>query len=141
MEPVVRFEKNEVIGIDDAYVLKPETETIVVPYNKQIAFNELINNTINKIGKQQMFKYSAFQYNCQCMVKDVLESNGLYNDDINKFVYQPLEQVIKNVNKVVPTIANAVTNASAYINKLIGGNKLNDNEVKLLKQILRIINK
>ena len=46
---VVRFEKNEVIGIDDAYVLKPETETIVVPYNKQITFNELINNTINKI--------------------------------------------------------------------------------------------
>ena len=33
---VVRFEKNEVIGIDDAYVLKPETESIVVPYNKQI---------------------------------------------------------------------------------------------------------
>ena len=48
---VVRFEKNEVIGIDDAYVLKPETESIVVPYNKQITFNELINNTINKIGK------------------------------------------------------------------------------------------
>ena len=138
---VVRFEKNDVIGIDDAYVLKPETETIVVPYNKQITFNELINNTINKIGKQQMFKYSAFQYNCQCMVKDVLESNGLYNDDINKFVYQPRSEVIKNVNKVVPVIANAVTNASAYINKLIGGNKLNDNEVKLLKQILRIINK
>ena len=86
---VVRFEKNEVIGIDDAYVSKPETETMVVPYNKQITFNELIHDTINEIGKQQMFKYSAFQYNCQCMVKDVLESNGLYNDDINKFVYQP----------------------------------------------------
>ena len=137
----IRVEKNEVIGIDDSYTLKPETETIDVPYNKQLTLNELLNNTINKIGKQQMFKYSAFQYNCQCMVKDVLESNGLYSDEINKFVYQPLEQVIKNVNNVVPVIANAVTNASAYINKLIGGNKLNDNEVKLLKQILRIINK
>ena len=31
-----------------------------------------------------------------------------------------MEQVIINVNKVVPTIANAVTNVSAYINKLIG---------------------
>ena len=87
-----------------------------------------------------MFKYSAFQYICQCVVKDVLESNGLYNDDINKFVYQLLEQVIKNVNKVVPVIANAVTNASSYINRLIGGNKLNENEIKVLKQILRIMN-
>ena len=67
------------------------------------------------------------------MVKDVLESNELYSDEINKFVYQPLEQVIKNVNKVVPTIANAVTNASAYINKLIEGNKLNYNGIKLIK--------
>ena len=67
----------------------------------------------------------------------VLESNGLYN----KFVFQPLEQVMKNVNKVVPVIANTVTNASAHINRLIGGNKLNEDEVKLLKQILRVINK
>jgi hypothetical protein len=43
---VVRFEKNEVTGIDDAYVLKPETETIVVPNNKQITFNELIIRSI-----------------------------------------------------------------------------------------------
>ncbi len=60
-----------------------------------------------------MFKYSAFLFNCQYMVKDVLESNGLYSDDINNFAYQPLEQVIKNVNKFVPNNANAVTNASA----------------------------
>ena len=43
--------------------------------------------------------------------------------------YQPLESVI----------ANAVTNASAYINRLIGGSRLNENEIKLLKQILRIM--
>jgi hypothetical protein len=59
-----------------------------------------------------MFKIQHFSINCQCMVKDV---NQMDNDDINKFVYQPLSEVIKNVNKVVPTIANAVTNASPYI--------------------------
>jgi hypothetical protein len=136
----IRVEKNEVIGIDDVYTLKPETEIIDVPYNKQITLNELLNNTISKIGKEKMFKYSAFQYNCQCMVKDILESNGLYSNDINKFVYQPLESVVKNVNKYAPIVANAITNTSAYINKLIGGNKLNNNELRLLQQVLRLLN-
>ena len=85
----IRVEKNEVIGIDDVYTLKPETEILDVSYNKQLTLNELLNHTISKIGKEKMFKYSAFQLNCQCMVKDVLKSNGLYSNDINKFVYQP----------------------------------------------------
>ena len=62
----IRVEKNEVIGIDDVYTLKPETEIISVPFNKQLTLNELLNNTVNKIGKEKMFKYSAFILNCQC---------------------------------------------------------------------------
>ena len=74
----IRVEKNEVIGIDDNYTLKPQTETKEVPHNKQLTLNELLNNTINKVGREKVFKYSAFQLNCQCFTKDVLESNGLY---------------------------------------------------------------
>ena len=135
----IRLEKNEVIGIDDNYTLKSETETIDVPYNKQLTFNELLNNTVNKVGKERMFKYSAFNYNCQCFTKDILESNGLYSNDIHSFVYQPMEDVVKNLKGFVPTIANAVTNTSAYINKLIGGNKLSKNEHMMLQQVLRLL--
>ena len=76
------------------------------------------------------------------MVKDILESNGLYSNDINKFVYQPLASVVKNVNKYAPIVANAITSTSAYIKKLIviGGNKLNNNELRLLQQVLRLLN-
>jgi hypothetical protein len=137
----LRIEKNEVISIDDVYQLKPTTEKIVVPYNKQLSLNELLNNTVKNIGKERMFKYSAFQFNCQCFSKDVLESNGLYNNDMNNFVYQPMSDVVKNMNKYVPIVANVVTNTSAYINKLIGGNQLNDKELKLLQQVLHLLNK
>ena len=109
----IRVEKNEVIGIDDVYTLKPETETIPVPFNKQLTLNELLNNTDNKIGKEKMFKYSAFILNCQCFSKDVLESNGLYSDNIHSFIYQPMEDVIDNMSRYVPKVANAVTNTSA----------------------------
>ena len=120
----IRIEKNEVISIDDVYTLKPQTETISVSYNKQLTLNELLNNTISKIGKEHFFKYSAFVFNCQCITKDILESNGFYSNDIHSFIYQPMEEVLKNMNRFVPIVANAITNTSAYINKLTGGNKL-----------------
>jgi hypothetical protein len=137
----IRIEKNEVIAIDDMFSLKPGTETIAVSLNKQLTLNDLLNNTVNKIGKEKMFKYSAFQFNCQCFVRDVLESNGMYNDGINAFVYQPMSDVVKNMNKYVVPVANAVTNTASYINKLIGGNKLNDKELKVLQQVLHLLNK
>ena len=67
-----------------------------------IIFNDFLNNAVNKFGKDRIFKYSAFQYNCQCYVRDVLEANLLYSQTINNFVYQPLESVIKNISGVVP---------------------------------------
>jgi hypothetical protein len=60
---------------------------------------------------------------------------------MNNFVYQPMSDVVKNMNKYVPIVANVVTNTSAYINKLIGGNQLNDKELKLLQQVLHLLNK
>jgi hypothetical protein len=137
----IRIEKNEVIAIDDMFSLKPGTETIAVSLNKQLTLNELLNNTVNKIGNEKMFKYSAFKFNCQCFVRDVLESNGMYNDGINNFVYQPMTEVVKNMNKYVVPVANAITNTASYINKMIGGNKLNDKELKLLQQVLHLLNK
>ena len=118
------------------YTLTPERNNRCTLYNKQLTLNEERNNTISKIGKENMYKDSAFQYNCQCMVKDILESNGLYSNDINKFVYQPLESVVKNVNKYAPIVANAITNTSGG-NKLIMEAELKKRSTKDLKSILR----
>ena len=137
----IRIEKTEVLCIDDMYTEKPDMEKIPIQINGSITMNELLNNAVNKVGKDKIFHYSAFQNNCQVFVQDVLESNGMYNDEIHKFVFQPMDDVVKNMNGLVPTMANAFTDTKAYINRLIGGNKLNDNEVKLLKQVLRVINK
>ena len=120
--------------------MKPETEIIEVPLNsKQITFNDFLNNAVNKFGKDRIFKYSAFNFNCQCYVRDTLEANGLYNTVINDFVYQPMENVIKNLNGIVPKTINAITNTAAYINKLVGGSKLSNDELKILMKVLKIL--
>lgn len=139
----IRIEKTEVLCIDDMYTEKPDMVKIPIQINGSITMNELLNNAINKVGKEQIFKYSAFQNNCQVLVKDVLEANNLYNEEIHKFVFQPMNEVVKNMNAYIPTIANAYTNTKAYINQLLGGskdNKLTRKEHKMLQDILHVLN-
>ena len=99
-----------------------------------------MNNAVNKFGKERIFKYSAFKYNCQAFVRDVLESNYLYNNDINNFVYQPMQSVVQNLKGFVPTVANAVTNTAAFVNRLIGrGNTLSKEELQILMKVLKLL--
>ena len=58
----IRVEKNEVIGIDDVFTSKPETEFLEVPIQGRapIIFNDFLNNGVNKFGKDRIFKYSDF---------------------------------------------------------------------------------
>ena len=137
----IRIEKNEVIDIDEVYTLKPETETILVPPKEvKIILNDFLNNAVNKFGKERIFKYSAFKYNCQSFVKDTLDANYLYNSTINSFVYQPMENVVQNLKGFVPTVANAVTNTAAFVNRLIGrGNTLSKEELQVLMKVLKLL--
>ena len=53
-----------------------------------------------------------------------------------------MENVIKNLNGIVPKTINAITNTAAYINKLIGGgskNNLSKEELKILMKVLKIL--
>lgn len=92
----IRIEKNEVIEFDDDYTLKPETEMMNVPLSKSITINDLINNLLAKVNHDQIFKYSSFDRNCQCLVKDILKSNDIYSPDIDNFVYLPMDELVKN---------------------------------------------
>ena len=110
------------------------------PKEVKIILNDFSNNAVNKFGKERVFKYSALKYNCQAFVRDVLESNYLYNNDINNFVYQPMQSVVQNLKGFVPTVANAVTNTAAFVNKLIGrGNTLSKEELMILQKVLKLL--
>ena len=58
-------EKNEVVNIDTSYTSSNNTQVCDVNLNGVvIAINELINNAIAKVGKENIIKYNSFS-NCQ----------------------------------------------------------------------------
>jgi len=120
----VIVEKNEVINIapwDDKY-LKDATSINVPLQEKQLTINQLLNGG-RKIQGDNWFKYSAFNNNCQMFIKAILEGAGLYNDEINKFVFQDLT-TLENEAKTASKVSDFITTTASKFHTLIHGKGL-----------------
>lgn len=120
------LEKNETVDIGTSYKTSKDTETFNVPlqFSRGITLNQLVQNTLNKMGKSNFFRYDAFINNCQVFIRNLLSSSGLLTTDADKFLFQPLDEVIKKVPSWVQPISRAITDIAAVGSKIIGkGNK------------------
>ena len=117
----ILVEKNEVINIDDKIPIKTnKTESIMIGTNKGFSINSLLDNTLKAIGKDNFFIYDGFgNRNCQSFIRDILQSNGIYNDTIAKFVFQPMEQFKKEFG-YTSGVSKFITDVGAFTNRLLG---------------------
>ena len=122
-------EKNETLHIEQSnFGMNGQVNnmSIVLNPNDRITMNEFLDNGQRAMGNGY-FLYNAFgteptqASNCQAWVKGVLSANGLYNSDVNTFVYQPLEEMLKTITPTTQSIANGITNLGAIFNRVIGG--------------------
>ena len=94
----ITVEKNHVVNISEGSTIKPNNEVVEVNLKgKHITLNELIDKTVETVGKNQVFEYDAFGgKNCQNFVIDVLNSNGILSKEDRDFTLQDLSQHKKN---------------------------------------------
>jgi hypothetical protein len=116
------LEKNQSINISESIPEKTEkTQSLNIFPPKNITLNNLLQNTLNKVGKDQFFIYSPFGgKNCQNFLKDIFTSNDLYNDRINKFVFQSIQELKKDLGGLTTGISKGITDIAAFGERLIG---------------------
>jgi hypothetical protein len=129
----ILIEKNEILNIDiiDINIINNFDNIQYMKidnYNDNITLNDLLNNTLNKIGSYNFFNYDSRNLNCQKFIMDILISNNLINNDYKKFIYQnPYEiyektGILSSFNKIITNIG------STY--KIIKGEGLNKQLIK-----------
>ena len=116
------LEKNQSINISEKIPSKTEkTQNINIFPPKNISLNNLLQNTLNKVGKDQYFIYDPFGgKNCQNWVKNIFESNNLYNSKINSFVFQPIQELSKDLGSTTTGFSKFVTDTAAFGERLLG---------------------
>jgi hypothetical protein len=152
------IEKNEVINVDTNYKMSKETETLDVPLNgKSFTVNQMLDETRKRIGDKEFIGYNAFSYNCQAFVKELLTTEGLYNEQEKEFLFQDVSELAKKMPAFSKKIMNITTKTGAVFNKLTGKGdnvvepdeelvkmhitKLDDLTLKQLRKIANVYNK
>jgi len=119
-------EKNEVINISTSYPTNENTEKMDVPMKGKegkITINNLLLGARQKMGESNFFDYDGFNNNCQVFIKNILEAQNLYNEQINKFLFQDALKILENLPGYTQPVAKLITRLGAFWNRLIGKSK------------------
>lgn len=118
------LEKIERVNISKSIGNPEGLEKLDVSLNgKEINVFDLINNTLEQMGKTKFLDYDPVSNNCQVFLMNVLDANGLLNDENKLWVKQDTEILFKG-NKVLAKISKKLTDIGASANVLMRGGKL-----------------
>jgi hypothetical protein len=117
----LKIEKNEVINITtDLGTRDQQAEYETVPVPCCLTVFEMMNNTREAVGPA-MFKYEAFNNNCQIFLLNILKANDLATGHVSAFINQGVENLLQELPQYVRPFANLTTNIAGLANRIVYG--------------------
>lgn len=114
-------EKNERVNISDKFTIHSDTEimNVVLPYT--FTFEVYIDKTLKLMGDHNFYQYDAFNNNCQVFIRSILQANELLTSELDKFIYQPTEELLRGIPTYVNKIARFATDLRAKLSQVFQG--------------------
>ena len=116
----VVVEKNAVVNVGPVDSVG-DAEYYNVVLQGTITLNDLLENCRKGMGDADFFSYDAFTNNCQVFIRDVLRFNGLLTRGAQAFLFQKVDELVKEFPGITPTIAKAVTKLGALFDVALHG--------------------
>lgn len=111
---VLRLEKNSVLSLRRSAGDDDNTETMDIQYpiDSYFTLNTLLERTRERMGKKY-FLYNAKGNNCQMFIRDMLQANGLGNEEELKFIMQDTRAIFNQNPDYLRRVALFTTNLRA----------------------------
>jgi hypothetical protein len=122
------IQKLDVIEVSTNFKTKDDTEVLDVKEyvyrgpeeEDHLTINELFENAREKVSDKLWFGYDGFKNNCQWFIRYILENSGLYGPEERDFVFQNIEELVKEMPEYVGETMNLITDAAATYTNLSG---------------------
>jgi len=140
--PVFILEKNEVINLEILKTINNKREVIDINLNNNynLTLDILLDNTLKLMGKENFYRYSAYNNNCQTFISNILKANNLLTYDLNNFIIQDTQQLFNNLTNL-RKFTNTLTDIGGRFDVIKqGGNKDNGLSNINITEILKIHN-
>lgn len=117
----IKVEKNEVPDFE-VYNYK---QVISQPYMQFgvpccITLREAIENA-HKLMGPNFYTYDAFTNNCQVFIASILKANGLLTQNLNDFIMQDTEGILKQLPSYIQPLARKITDIGGLANVALEG--------------------
>jgi hypothetical protein len=119
------LEKIERVNVSYS-ISKPQgLEELSVSVPSGLTVRNLIDNTLNKMGKNKFLDYDGYNNNCQDFMMNVLQSNKVSNEENTKFVKQDTQVLFKN-SSLLQKVSKKLTDIGASSNVLMKGGEIDN---------------
>jgi len=119
------LEKIERVNVSYS-ISKPQgLEELSVSVPSGLTVRNLIDNTLNKMGKNKFLDYDGYDNNCQDFMMNVLQSNKVSNEENTNFVKQDTQVLFKN-SSLLQKVSKKLTDIGASANVLIKGGEIDN---------------
>ena len=120
---LIKGEKNSTVDIIDDIDFHNNTEIYNIKYKPYtLNINDFIYDTLERIGKNDFFIYDPFAKNCQFFIRHLLKTHNLYNDEIEKWLFQNISEIVNNLPWFSKWFAKSITDIDAWKKIKFGGN-------------------
>jgi hypothetical protein len=119
------LEKIERVNVSYS-ISKPQgLEELSVSVPSGLTVRNLIDNTLNKMGKNKFLDYDGYNNNCQDFMMNVLQSNKVSNEENTKFVKQNTQVLFKD-SSLLQKVSKKLTDIGASANVLMKGGEIDN---------------
>lgn len=129
------IEKNEVINFEvkNPIVKGSEVITIPVPTGYSRTILQLLNDTKEQLGDEAFTSYEPFKNNCQNFVLALVKASGLLTQDIEKFIVQPVQDLLQRVPTFVQKFGSELVDLAGRVDRFVAGEGFLDVYQKMAK--------
>lgn len=118
-DTMIRIEKNEDINLVEYKDSILPTDCISVQLPSKLTINEMLENTLKKVGMKDFFEYNAFSTNCQHFIYNFLLSNQVpVSEELKKFILQDVKNLTPEWGQ---KLAHFLTSLKNKINIVVQG--------------------
>ena len=122
----ILVEKNEVIHLKVNPKRGKEEEIQGVPNPPQgLKFGEMFDKTLEQVGAEKMFSYSARDNNCGNFIEFILKANGMDSSQARDFIGQDTQTILKGFPLLNNTLNN-LTDTAGRANVIMEGGSARD---------------
>lgn len=116
------LEKNEVVNFNTTNPRKSNSQVksvSVIPAG--ITIQQLIDNTIKRMGPENFSNYDAERLNCQNFLLNVLAGSGIGDKADQDFIFQDATQIFKELPEYSKVLGKVSVKLGAIFNRLLYG--------------------